>query len=78
MNKHKLRHDRRVRPERFEIGEFVWVTIEAVKPGVNKAIFPRWKGPYKVIDSFGDSSYILERIGVKNVKKDETTTCTIH
>ena len=78
MNKHKLRHDRRVRPERFEIGEFVWVTIEAVKPGVNKAIFPRWKGPYKVIDSFGDSSYILERIGIKNIKKDEKTTCTIH
>ena len=41
---------------------------EGTKPGINKKLTPRWKGPYKIIQIIGDTNYKIQTINKKKKK----------
>ena len=64
MNLAKIRYDRNVRACRFETNDQVWLQVKFVKKQRTKRLAYRWEGPYIVLKSLSDATYLIR----KNIK----------
>ena len=60
MNKNKIRFDRHTRAAKYDIGDLVWYKDERPKAPKTKKLIPRWTGPYRITDKFGESVYKMK------------------
>ena len=62
MNKAKIRHDRKIRAKRYNVGDHVWITNEQTKIGENPSIKKPFIGPYRVTEVLNDNNYKIKRL----------------
>ena len=53
-------YNRRVRPESFRVGDFVYRKNEASRVESQGKLGPNWEGPYKIIEAYQHGSYKLQ------------------
>jgi hypothetical protein len=58
--KFKFYHDRRIRSQQYEIGDFVKKLNFDNRTGLNKKLKPKFTGPYVVVDKIGDVDYAIK------------------
>ena len=61
MQRAKIRHDRKVRAARFKINDLVWLQVKFVKQGRTQKLAARWKGPYRVLNVIGETTYVIRK-----------------
>ncbi|XP_072059701.1 uncharacterized protein [Arachis hypogaea] len=57
------RHNRRVKPRSFQVGDLVLrKTEEARKPPSHGKLAATWEGPYRIHQILGKGAYVLEQL----------------
>jgi hypothetical protein len=48
MRQQKKQYDKRAKDFEYQVGDKVLLDVRAVKPGISKKLYPRFRGPYRV------------------------------
>ncbi len=62
QQKQKRNADKDVSFSHFDIGDLVYLRIEAIKQGRKAKLAQKWKGPYRVISNQGNGVYQIASI----------------
>ena len=62
-------YNKRVRPESFKVGDFVYRKNEASRIEDQGKMGPNWEGPYEVTEAYQNGSYKLKTTDDKEVPR---------
>jgi hypothetical protein len=80
INKHKIRHDRKVRASKdYKVGDYVWLYNESKRKGKSKKFQTRWgENPYKIVAVIDENNYKIKCLSGKKasiVNKERLKKC---
>ena len=73
VNKFKFYHDRNVRSQQYEIGDYVKKINVTNSTGLTKKLLPKFVGPYEVLDRIGEVDYVI-----RLASKPRSRKTTVH
>ena len=68
MDKEKIRHERQVRKERYEINDLVWLRNTQGKKNTSKKLNKKWIGPYRITKNLNNVNYEIKLNGKRSRK----------
>lgn len=63
--KRKIYHDNNSKPFKFAVGERVYVNQTYVPQGLKRKFYPRYQGPYRIVEETSPVNFIAEDIQTK-------------
>ena len=69
VNKFKFYHDRNIRSQSYEVGDYVKKLNVTNSTGLTKKLLPKFVGPYEILEKIGEVDYVIRLASKPRARK---------